>query len=117
MLTTDLQAPVVAEAAVSAHLLQVLQVLAELDVDLVGHEHGALAVNLILLSVEHPLGDLEHLRVGEDRDDLLDLVSAQLTSALGEINASLLADDVRDAAADTGDGGEGILNLCKQEWK
>jgi hypothetical protein len=55
VLTTDTKAPVVAETAVGADLLQALQVITELGVDVVGQDLRVLAVDDITLPVEEPL--------------------------------------------------------------
>ena len=58
VLTADAEAPVVAEPAVGADLLQALEVIAELGVDAVGEDLAVLAVDDIALPVEEPGGDL-----------------------------------------------------------
>jgi len=55
VLAADTEAPVVTETAVSADLLQALQVLAELGVDTVGEDLRVLAVDNVALTVEEPL--------------------------------------------------------------
>ena len=58
VLATDAEAPVVAETAVGADLLQALEVIAELGVDTVGEDLAVLAVDDVALPVEEPGGDL-----------------------------------------------------------
>merc|ERR550525_103422 len=84
VLTTDTQAPVVAQTAVSADLLQTLEILAQLVVQLVGQHLSEAAVLHVLLPVEEPVGDLVLARVGHHRDDALNLLLGQLTSPLGD---------------------------------
>jgi hypothetical protein len=58
VLTTDTEAPVVAETTVSADLLQALEIVTELGGDTVGEDLAVLAVDNVALSVEEPGGDL-----------------------------------------------------------
>lgn len=58
VLTTDTETPVVTETAVSADLLETLQIVTELAVDAVGEDLGVLAVDDVALPVEEPGGDL-----------------------------------------------------------
>ena len=81
VLTAHLQAPVVAETSVEAHLLHHLEVLSHLGVQDVGDSLEVLAVLDVFLSVEEPVGDVVLAGVGEDLLDLLDLLSSQLTSS------------------------------------
>merc|ERR1719188_1799739 len=92
VLAAHADAPVVAEAAVRADLLQALEVLAQLDV---------------LLPVEEPVGDLVLARVLHDGDDLLDLLLAELAGALRQVDVGLLQHDVGVAAPDALDGRHG----------
>ena len=65
--------PVVADAAVAADLLEELKVVAELGVEIVGEQLAVLAVALVLLSVEEPIGDLVLAGVLHDGHELVDL--------------------------------------------
>src|SRR5690242_16514540 len=56
--------------------------------------------------VEHTLQ-----RVLDDGDNALKLLRGEVTSALGQINIGLLADQVGVAAADTLDLGQGVHDL------
>ena len=67
----------------------------------------ALTVLNVLLPVEEPVGDLVLAGGLHDRDDLLDLLFAELAGALREVNVGLLEHDVGVAAADALDGGHG----------
>jgi hypothetical protein len=58
VLTTDTEAPVVAETTMSANLLQALKIVTELAVDTVGENLAVLAIDDIALPVEEPAGDL-----------------------------------------------------------
>jgi hypothetical protein len=111
VLTPDLDAPVVAETPVRADLLEGLQVLTELGRDLVRNNVVRLAVDTVLLPVDHPVRDVESAGVLEDTDDALDLLGGELTGTLGEVNLGLLADQVGDTTTNTGDGGEGVDDL------
>ena len=129
MLATDAEAPVVSQTTVSADLLETLQVVTELAVDAVGEDLGVLAVDNVALSVEEPGGDLvcnrssaqvlcangnvPHTLQGvlDDGNDTLELFGGQVTSALGEVDIGLLADQVGVAATDTLDLGQGVHDL------
>lgn len=56
---------------------------------------------------------MEHTlqRVLDDSDDTLKLLRGEVTSALGQINIGLLADQVGVAATDTLDLGQGVHDL------
>merc|ERR550525_1296224 len=112
VLTTDTQAPVVAQTAVSADLLQTLEILAQLVVQLVGQHLSEAAVLDVLLPVEEPVGDLVLAGVGHHGDDALNLLLGQLASPLGDVNVGLLADHVTEAAPYTLDGCDGEHNLA-----
>jgi len=71
---------VVAQAAVRPDLLEALQVLAQLHVKCVGDDLRELAVLVVLLPVEHPVGNLELARVLHDGHQTLNLLSGQLAS-------------------------------------
>jgi hypothetical protein len=58
VLSTDTEAPVVAETTVSADLLEALEVVTELGVDTVGEDLAVLAIDNVALPVEEPAGDL-----------------------------------------------------------
>ena len=58
MLSSGSEAPVVTQTTMGADLLQTLQVLTKLVVQDVGHHLGGLAVLVITLSVEEPIGNL-----------------------------------------------------------
>jgi hypothetical protein len=132
VLTTDAEAPVVAETSVGTDLLQSLEVLTELGVDTVGEDLEVLAVDNVALSVEEPRGDLVLGGVLDDGDDTLELFGSELTGAmmlvldatflscpsggeicvpLAEVNIGLLADQVGVAATDTLDLGQGVHDL------
>jgi len=104
VLATHAKAPEVSQAAVSADLLETLEILANLAVESVGHDLRILAVLDVLLSVEEPIGDLVLARVRHDRYHLLHLILSQLPGSLARIHARLLADNVRVATTDTLDG-------------
>jgi hypothetical protein len=58
VLTSDTNAPVVTKTTVTSDSLQSLDVFTELDVNTVGGGLGVLAVLVVLLSVQEPVGDL-----------------------------------------------------------
>ena len=81
VLAADAQAPVVAQAAVGADLLEALEIVAQLGVDAVGQDLEVLAVHDVALSVEEPRRDLVLRRVLDDGYDPLELFRRELTSA------------------------------------
>jgi hypothetical protein len=101
MLTSDSSAPEVSETSVESHLLHSLEVLTESTVQQVSVLVRGLSVLDILRSVQEPQWDLELLRVGDDRNDLSDLLLGQLTGALVQIDVALLADDVGESSSNT----------------
>jgi hypothetical protein len=82
VLTTDAEAPVVAETSVGTDLLQSLEVVTELGVDTVGEDLEVLAVDNVALSVEEPRGDLVLGGVLDDSDDALELFRGEFTGAV-----------------------------------
>jgi hypothetical protein len=111
VLATDAESPHVTETAVHLHLLHALEVLTHLGLDGVGNELGGGAVDDILLTVEHPDGDLEVLGLLHHSDDLLDLLGGKLTSTTRDINTGLLAEHGGKTTADTLDTAECIDSL------
>jgi len=128
VLTTDTEAPVVTETTVSADLLQALEIVTELGGDTVGEDLAVLAIDDIALPVEEPGGDLVCRvsaslsllerwswrtleRVLDDGNDTLKLFGGEVTSALGQIDIGLLADQVGVSATDTRDLGQGVHDL------
>ena len=89
MLTTDLQVPVVTQTTVRTtftpptrflpHLLQTVQILTEIGLQVVRHNLLELAGLHILLSVQEPLRDVVLQRVGNDSNQSVDLLVAQLS--------------------------------------
>jgi hypothetical protein len=91
VLTTDAEAPVVAETSVGTDLLQSLEIVTELGVDTVGEDLEVLAVDNVALSVQEPRGDLVLGGVLDDGDNALELFRGEFTSAvLFVLEASLL---------------------------
>ena len=58
MLATHTHTPVVTQAAMSANLLEPLQVLTQLVVEEVSHHLGGLAILAVLLSIQEVVWDL-----------------------------------------------------------
>lgn len=79
VLATDAEAPVVTETAVSADLLEALEIVTQLGVDAVGEDLRVLAVDDVALPVEEPRGDLVLGGVLDDGDDTLELFGGELT--------------------------------------
>ena len=111
VLATDAQTKRVAQAAVHADLFQSLQVLTQLVVEIVCQQLQVLAVLDILLAIEEVAGDVVLARVLHDRDDALELLIQQLASPLVHVNVGTAADNSGEAAANAGNGGQGILDL------
>ena len=101
-----------AETAVGADLLEALEVVAELRVDAVGKNLGALAVDNVPLPVQEPRGDLELRRVLHDGHDPLELVRVELAGALREVDVGLFADDVGVPPANTLDLRQRVHDLA-----
>ena len=89
MLTTDLQVPVVTQTTVRTiitlptlllpHLLQTVQILTEIGLQVVSDNLLVLAGLHILLSVQEPLRDVVLQRVGNDSNQSVNLLVAQLS--------------------------------------
>lgn len=106
VLATNADTPPVAKTTVSTHLFQALNVLAQLGLQNVRGDLRVLAGADVLLSVQEPLGDLELEGVLNNRNQAFDLIWLELTSALVNVDFSLLADQVGKAATHTLDGGQ-----------
>ena len=89
VLTTDLQVPVVAQTTVGTvhhsthpllpHLLQTVQILTQTSLQVVGDNLLVLAGLHILLSVQEPLRDVVLQRIGNDSNQSVNLLVAQLS--------------------------------------
>ena len=90
VLTTNFDAPVVAETTVSAHFLHALDILAELLLKLISKNLAVFAGLVVLLTIQKPLGDAKVKGVLDDSYDFLDLIGLELASALVSVNLSLL---------------------------
>ena len=73
VLAAHSQAPVVAQTAMIANLLQPLQIVTHLGLQIVGHHVGEFAVLDVALSVEKPIRDLVLARIVQHGDDFFDL--------------------------------------------
>ena len=111
VLTSNTETPVVSETSVSTDLLKTLQILTELVIKLVDEEVGALTVSKVSLSVKEPSRDLVLGGVLDDSDDSFELFNSKLTSTLGHIDISLLADQVSVSATNTSNGGQSVHDL------
>ena len=116
------------ETTVMADVLHALEFITELGGDTVGEDLAVLAIDNIALPVEEPGGDLV-CRVSaslsmlerwswrtlegvlDDGNDTLKLFGGEVTSALGQIDIGLLADQVGVSATDTRDLGQGVHDL------
>jgi len=121
VLATDTESPVVTETTVGTDLLQALEIFTELGVDTVGEDLAVLAIDNIALTVKEPGWDLVLGGVLDDGDDPLEFFGGEFTSALVQVDISLLADQVGVPAADTLYLGEsiddlnGTFNVCIEQ--
>lgn len=68
VLSTNTDAPVVAESTMEAHLLHSLEIVTQLLVKLIGSDLPVSAVLDVLLSIQKPVGDLELAGIGDDQN-------------------------------------------------
>ena len=118
VLSTNTESPVVTKTTMSADLLQAFQIVTELGVNTVGKNLAVFAIDDITLTIEEPGWDLVLSWVLDNGDDSLKFFGGKFTGAvtcqfsrlsaliscsipLGEIDISLLADQVRVTASDT----------------
>ena len=85
VLASDTEAPEVPETAVSANLLQPLQIVTELRVDGVRENLAVLAIDNIALPVQEPDGDLELRGVLDNGNEALELVRVELSGSVGKV--------------------------------
>ena len=81
VLSAHSQAPVVPQSAMSADLLQPLQVLTQLAVHTVRQDLAILAVHDVALPVEEPVWNLVLSRALDDGDDALEFFGGEFTGA------------------------------------
>merc|ERR1719453_326575 len=101
VLTTNLESPEVTETTVVAAPFHPFQIFTQSPHEVVGESVAGLASLEFTLSVQEPSRDLELQRVGEDGDDLVDLIDGHLTGTLVQVDVALLADQVAHPLADT----------------
>ena len=101
VLTSDSVAVEVTQTSMLAGLLHALDVVTKLGVQQVGVFMMVLAVLVVLLSVEEPLGESELGGVGDHVDDLVHLLGVNLTGTLGHVDVADLADQIGETATDT----------------
>merc|ERR1719453_3011788 len=106
VLTTNLESPEVTETTVVAAPFHALKIFTESPHQVVGESVAGLAGLEFTLSVQEPSRDLKLKRVGQDGDDLIDLIDGHFTSTLVQIDIALLADQVPHALANSGDGAQ-----------
>ncbi len=83
MLTSDPDTPVMTQAAVSSNLLEALQIFSEFVLELVGQNLRILAVAMVFLSVQEPVGDFILSWVLHDCDNPLNLHQTHLYYNMG----------------------------------
>ena len=86
VLTTHTQAPIMTKTAMRADLLQAFQIITKFRVQIGGSQLGVFAIDDILLSVQEPVGHFVLQRVGDDGDNLFNLLLSAFTGTLGKIN-------------------------------
>ena len=101
VLTTDTEAPRVAETTVDANLLEVFKILTEFVVEVVRKKLAVGTVLEILLTIEEPGGDLVGGRVLHDGDDALHLISVEFSSTLAHVDLGDLKSKIGEASAKT----------------
>ena len=106
MLTSNSETPVMSNTTVSSDLLQSFNVITELSIHVVSQQMRRSTGRSILLSVQHPIRDLELLGVLHDSNETLDFFFVQFTGSSAGVDFSLLADDKGVSSANTLDGGE-----------
>lgn len=82
LMTRSVLPPVVSETSVGSDLLKSLKVLTKLVVKTVGRDLRVLAVLVVLLSVEEPIGNLVLTWIRNDRDNSINLYKIHLTKKL-----------------------------------
>ncbi len=113
VLATDTEAPVVSETTVSTDLLQTLEIIAKLRVNAVGENLAVLAIDDIVLTVEHPAGDLVCGRVLEDGDETLELFRGELSGALVQVDIGLFLFDRLARMCSTRDSKNSLFELTQ----
>jgi len=99
VLATDTESPVVTETTVGTDLLQALEIITELGVNTVGENLAVLAIDDIALTIEEPGWDLVLGGVLDDGDDPLELFGGEFTSALVQVDISLLSTRRQDVSS------------------
>jgi hypothetical protein len=101
VLSSDSGLPEVSETSVESHLLHSLEILTKDTVQQVSVLVSWFSILNILGSVQEPEWDLELLRIGDDGNNLSDLLLSELTSALAHVNVAFLANDVGESSTNT----------------
>lgn len=95
---------------IRADLLQALKVITQLNVEGVSQGMHILAVLEVLSAGQEPEGNSKLGGVLHDGDDTLEGSGIDLTSTLGHVDLGFTADDSGETTANTGDGGQGVLD-------
>ena len=99
------------ETTVDANLLEMLEILTELVVEVVGKELRVGAVLEILLTIQEPGGNLVGGWVLHDGDDALHLLGLEFAGTLAHVDLGFAAHDAGEATTTPLDGSEGKLNF------
>ena len=111
MLTTHTESVVVTDTTMAAHLLQTLEIFTKLVIQVVDQKMVIFSVTNILLSIQHPKGDVVFERVLDHIDNTFELVFLQLTGTFLDIDVCALACKEGKSTTNTFDVGDGKGNL------
>ena len=103
MLATDTKTPVMSQTSMSSNLLESFQVLTKLIVKSIGCDLRVLSILDIFLSIQEPVRDLVLTWIGDDGNELLNLILCQLSSSFPHIHISFLADNVSKSSTNSFD--------------
>ena len=112
MLSTDTDTPPMAETTVGSDFLHAFHIVSEFGVNVLGKNVAVLARFEILLTVQEPQGDLELTGILDNGHHLFNLVGRQLSGPFVEINLGLFANQIRHAATQTLDLGQGKHHIA-----
>ena len=111
VLSTDTDSPPVPQTTVRTNLLHPLNIVTKLSIEVLCKDLGVLSGLVVLLSIEEPKRDLELTRILDDCNNLLNLISGELSCALVYINFCLLTDEVSETTSKTPNLSKGENNV------
>ena len=95
----------------AANLLHTLKVLTQLVVQAVGKKLRIGTIDNVLTTIEEPLGNTVLKRVLHNSDDALQGFGIDLTSALGDVNVGLAANEGSKATTNTLNSSKSVDDL------